>query len=391
MYQLLPLRMGPMQLKASRRTSGASSEVLQLPLLPSSQPAQLPVLDHRQRGTDFIGLPIRTVLNSPESTGMSFWSLNPYVGCEFGCSYCYARDTHRWVTERSDKTVDQSDPMDPADLFEHRIYVKEEVAAVLARTLDPSKVGRTPIVIGTATDPYQPAERRFLLTRRVLETFRRYQGLTISITTKSSLVARDVDLLVELARKHEVSVNFSLATVDPVMLRQLEPRTPLPHARLRALATLISAGVDAGVLIAPILPGLTDSWSSLAKVMEAAREAGARYVVGMALRLGSAARARFLPLLESQFPMLAPRYQQHYGNRLNTSNQYKKALERRLRLLREVYGFSRSDELSGRHDKKRLSKRSESRSVGQSDETVGPSVGRTVGRPSQFDALVGPI
>jgi DNA repair photolyase len=357
--------MGPMQLKTDRRARGQRGGALavQLPLLPASPSVRLPLLDQRQRGTDFIGLPVRSVLNSPESTGMAFWSINPYVGCEFGCSYCYARDTHRWVTERASTTSDKSvgeevasdlpdlpvlpdredgsdDEMSPADLFEHRIYVKEEVGKVLAQTLDPAKIGETPIVIGTATDPYQPAERQFLLTRRLLETFRGFKGLTLSITTKSSLVARDVGLLVELARRHDVSVNLSLATVDPVLLRQLEPRTPLPHARLRALRILTGAGVEAGVMIAPILPGLTDSWSSLAGVVESARNAGARFVVGHALRLGSAARARFLPLLHRDFPRLAPRYEQHYGNRVGTRNEYQRALRRRLRLVKEAYGFS---------------------------------------------------
>ncbi len=351
------VRVGTMQLKTDRRNDGKTDRKkvasVQLPLLsviPSVRPS---VLDRRQRGTDFLGLTVRSVLNSPASTGMKFWSLNPYVGCEFGCSYCYARDTHRWVTERAegrnDGTTDGTAVEDlpsfrpsvsPSDLFEHRIYVKTDIASVLQRTLDPSKVGTTPIVIGTATDPYQPAERQFLLTRRVLEAFRGFRGLTLSITTKSSLVARDVGLLVELSRRHEVSVNFSLASVDPVLLRQLEPRTPLPHARLRALHTLSEAGIEAGVLIAPILPGLTDSWTSLANVMEAAREAGARFVVGMALRLGSVARARFLPLLHEHFPLLAPRYERHYSGRNNASREYKKALERRLRLLREAYGFA---------------------------------------------------
>ena len=369
-----------MQLKTDRRARGQKGGALavQLPLLPAAPSVRLPLLDQRQRGTDFIGLPVRSLLNSPESTGMAFWSINPYVGCEFGCSYCYARDTHRWVTERATTSSDETDRsektgrsgksgrsdkeegssdlpvlpvlsdspdlqraegMSPADLFEHRIYVKEDVGKVLAQTLDPARIGDTPIVIGTATDPYQPAERQFLLTRRLLETFRGFKGLTISITTKSSLVARDVGLLVELSRRHEVSVNLSLATVDPVLLRQLEPRTPLPHARLRALRILTGAGVEGGVMIAPILPGLTDSWSSLAGVVEAARSAGARFVVGHALRLGSAARARFLPLLHRDFPRLAPRYEQHYGNRVGARGEYQKALKRRLRLVKEAYGF----------------------------------------------------
>jgi len=338
---LRAMRVGTMQLTRS----------LQLPLLSDSPTVRPSVLDHRQRGTDFIRLNVKSVLNSPESTGMSFWSLNPYVGCEFGCSYCYARDTHKWVTERagwsdkSDKSVgsddasDSSDLPNPSDLFEHRIYVKDDIARVIQRTLEPAKVGDTPIVIGTATDPYQPAERQFFLTRRVLEAFRGFKGLTISITTKSALVARDVGLLGELAKRHDVSVNISIISADPVLVRQVEPKTPLPHARLRALRTLVQAGIEAGILIAPILPGLTDSWTSLANLMEAAREAGARFASGHALRLGSVTRARFIPLLHETFPMLAPRYERHYGGRNNTSREYKKALSRRLRLLKEAYGF----------------------------------------------------
>ena len=333
-----------MQLKTHRRADGQAGRKLaeQLPLLTAGPAARLPVLDRRERGTDFIRLNVKSVLNSPESTGMSFWSLNPYVGCEFGCSYCYARDTHKWVTERADK-ADRADVPTalsaPSDLFEHRIYVKDDIARVIQQTLDPSKVGDTPIVIGTATDPYQPAERQFFLTRRVLEAFRGFKGLTISITTKSALVARDVGLLVELAKRHDVSVNISIISADPVLVRQVEPKTPLPHARLRALRTLVQAGIEAGILIAPILPGLTDTWTSLAHLMEAAREAGARFASGHALRLGSVTRARFIPLLQDTFPMLAPRYERHFNGRNNTSREYKKALSRRLRLLKEAYGF----------------------------------------------------
>jgi DNA repair photolyase len=123
------------------------------------------------------------------------------------------------------------------------------------------------------------------------------------------------------------------------LLRRLEPRSPLPHARLRALRALTRAGIHAGVLLAPVLPGLTDSWTSLAGVMGAAKEAGARYVVGMALRLGPAARSRFLPLLRREFPALAPRYERHYADRTNASRTYTRALARRIRLLQEAFGL----------------------------------------------------
>jgi len=320
-----------------RRSDGQTA---QLALLPASPPARLTTLDRRRRGTEFRGLPVRTVLNPPASTGMSFWSLNPYVGCEFGCSYCYARDTHRWVMERHDGAPPSVRPSDRTDSFERLILVKSDAASVLRRTLNPARVGSATILIGTATDPYQPAERTFGLTRQLLETLLAYRGLTVGITTKSSLVTRDIDLLVQLADRHDLHVSLSLATTDPVLLRRLEPRTPLPHARLRALAALTRAGIHAGILIAPILPGLTDGWTSLAGVMEAAKEAGARFVSGSALRLGPAARARFLPLLRREFPGIVARYERHYATSANASRAYTSALARRIRLLQEVYGFS---------------------------------------------------
>jgi len=321
-----------------RRSDGQAA---QLALLPASPSARLPVLTSRQRGTEFRGLPVRTVLNPPASTGMSFWSLNPYVGCEFGCSYCYARDTHRWVMERHDGAPPSVRPSDrPTDSFERLILVKSDAASVLRRTLNPARVGSATILIGTATDPYQPAERTFGLTRQLLETLLAYRGLTVGITTKSSLVTRDIDLLVQLADRHDLHVSLSLATTDPVLLRRLEPRTPLPHARLRALAALTRVGIHAGVLLAPILPGLTDGWASLAAVMEAAKGAGARFVTGSALRLGPAARTRFLPLLRREFPGIVAHYQRHYATSANASRAYTSALARRIRLLQEVYGFA---------------------------------------------------
>jgi DNA repair photolyase len=217
--------------------------------------------------------------------------------------------------------------------------VKTEAVEVLRRTLDPARARDTPIVIGTATDPYQPAERRFGLTRRLLETLLLHRGLTIGLITKSTLVARDRSLLARLAERHTLTVHLSLATTDAALLRRLEPRSPLPHARVRALRALTTAGVPAGVMIAPVLPGLTDSWASLAAVMEAAKGAGARFVSWAALRLGPAARARFLPVLRREFPELAARYERHYADRTNTSRAYQRALGRRLRLLKEAFGF----------------------------------------------------
>src|ERR1700675_4406456 len=155
------------------------------------------------RGVEFIEMPVRQILNRCDSPRMPFrWTINPYRGCEFGCVYCYARYTHDFLELR--------DPMD----FERRIFVKRMAAQVLSRTLSRTPIGTDPIAIGTATDPYQPAERKYRLTRSMLEVFAQLQGLNLSITTKSSLIERDLDLLSEINSRSSLAVNFSLITIN---------------------------------------------------------------------------------------------------------------------------------------------------------------------------------
>jgi DNA repair photolyase len=325
--ELPPLRLGPL------RVSGR-----QLDLLPPAEAAERrwEVLDERQRGTRFYSLSVRSVLNTSAATGMGFWSINPYIGCEFGCTYCYARDTHRYAMERSGAAAE---PLPAWEAFERRILVKTGVAEVLARTLDPARLGEHSLVIGTATDPYQPAERRFRLTRRILEVLLGYRGLAVGVITKSPLVTRDLDLLQRLAERHEVSVNISLATLDRRLARRLELRSPVPAARIRALARLTAAGIHAGLLVAPIIPGITDDRAGLGRLLGAAKEAGARYVVGSALRLGPAARHRFLPVLAREFPELADRYARHYARSEGASPAYQRALAQRLHELQRRHGL----------------------------------------------------
>jgi DNA repair photolyase len=310
----------------------------QLDLLPGErQSRSLTVLDERARGTRFLEVSPRSVLNSAASTRMGFWSINPYVGCEFGCTYCYARDTHRYAVERSGLPPE---PLPDWEAFERRILVKTGVDEVLERTLDPSRLNGQPLVIGTATDPYQPAERRFQLTRRILQALLRFRGLAIEIISKSPLVVRDIDLLQQLGERHDITVNVSLATLDRRLARRLELKSPVPEARIRGLRRLTASGVYAGLLMAPILPGITDSRAGMGRLMGAAKEAGARYVVGSALRLGPAARRRFLPVLAREFPELAERYARHYARREGVSPAYQRALSERIQELRRRYGFS---------------------------------------------------
>lgn len=331
----------------------------------------LPVLDERaHRGATFHEVPVKAILNSPATTGMGFWSLNPYVGCEFGCTYCYARETHKWVMEKAvgrlggkavrsqgDGTAETESATQPSnrltalpswESFEKQILVKTSAAHVLTRTLFPARLAGQSLVIGTATDPYQPAERRFRLTRQILEALLGWRGLSLGLITKSPLILRDLDLLTQLDQRHELSINISLASTDATLLRRLEARSPAPHTRLRALKGLTDAGLHAGLLIAPILPGISDSREQLAALFQAGKEAGARYAVGSALRLGPAARTRFLPHLAHEFPALVSRYRHRYGTRESAGQDYTDALARRIRSLQEEFGFPTAVDMSGR-------------------------------------------
>ena len=325
-------------------------------------PTPLPILDERLRGTRFVALANRTILNAPEQTGMDFWSLNPYVGCEFGCTYCYARYAHRYVVERAhaqgrltdDELADFRGPHG-WEAFEQRIFVKEQAVAALehdlrrhARSTRPP-VGPAPIVIGTATDPYQPAERRFRLTRATLERLARCEGLSVGLITKSPLVARDVDLLTRLQRHNAVEVYVSLISVNPALVRSVEARSPHPAARLRALARLAAAGVNAGLIVAPVLPGLTDDLPGLRALFDAARQAGARFLCAGPLRLYPAVRDRFLPVLGERFPALVERYRAAYARAASAPPAYARALQRRIRRLQADYGFSMNSGMVDRY------------------------------------------
>src|SRR5712692_3987524 len=199
------------------------------------------------RDVEFLEMPVKQILNRCTNPQMRFrWTINPYRGCEFGCVYCYARYTHEFLELR--------DPMD----FERRIFVKRMAGEVLQRTLSRTPIGADQIALGTATDPYQPAERKFGLTRAMLEVFARLGGMNLSITTKSSLITRDLDLLRAINQRSKLRVSFSLITRNRRLQRILEPRAPRPSLRLRALAELTAAGIRCNLLMMPMIPGITD-------------------------------------------------------------------------------------------------------------------------------------
>ena len=312
-------------------------------------PTRFPPVLGDQKDIRYFGTDPRSLLNSPATTGMSFWSINPYVGCAFGCAYCYARYAHRYAAERlSDSMVtaeqarEQLAELPPWLAFERRIFVKREAGAVLRRELRrPSRhraLLRETVVIGTATDPYQPAERRFRITRGVLETLAEHQGLSVTIITKSPLVTRDVDVLLRIAARSRLSVHVSLITADRELARRLEPRAPTPEARLRAIARLRGHGIEVGVNVMPVLPGITDSPRLLQTLVRSVAEAKASYLGACALRMQSAARQRYLPFIEAEFPHLASRYRATYARSHQAGERYREGLREYFRALCAEHG-----------------------------------------------------
>jgi DNA repair photolyase len=321
-----------------------------------TRPAFPPLLGE-QKDIRYFGTDPRSLLNSPATTGMSFWSINPYIGCAFGCAYCYARYAHRYVAERLTASVESAGgaqeelaELPPWLAFERRIFVKREAGAVLRRELRrPARftaLQRESVVIGTATDPYQPAERRFRITRGVLETLAEQRGLSITIITKSPLVTRDVDVLARLASRSSLTVHVSLITLDRELARRIEPRSPTPESRLRAIARLREAGIDVGVNVMPVLPGITDRPSELEALVRAIAGAGATSAGACALRLRSDARKRYLAFVEAEFPELAGRYRATYAHGHQAGDRYRDGLRRVFARLCDRYGL----EVWGRRD-----------------------------------------
>jgi DNA repair photolyase len=282
----------------------------------------------------------RSVLNSPKATGMGFWSINPYVGCAFGCAYCYARYAHRYTAERlaTAARIDGGDALPTDELppwlaFERRVMVKHEAPALVRRAL--ARAGtlealhRERVVIGTATDPYQPAERRFRVTRGVLEVLAEQANIAVTIITKSPLVTRDIDVLLRIKERSRLSVHVSLITVDRELARCLEPRAPTPEARLRGITRLRANGIEVGVNVMPVLPGITDAPAMVEELVQAIKATYASYIGACALRLQASARDRYLPFIDAQFPELASKYRRAYSHSYQVGQKYRDGLRAR--------------------------------------------------------------
>lgn len=277
---------------------------------------------------EYFTLPVRSLLNRCVSNReMPFiWTINPYRGCEFACKYCYARYTHEFMEMR--------DGIE----FEQKIYAKQHAADLLRQELRKVKSGEE-IAIGTATDPYQPIERKLEITRAILQEFSRHSGLELGIVSKSAMIVRDIDLLQEISRHNSISVNFTVTTVDADLARILEPRAPRPDLRLEALRKLREAGIRAGVICAPVLPGITDSPKQLEAVVRAASEANATYIYANPLFLKPCSAAVFLPFLKEHFPKLVPEYEERFKNRAFLPTPYRKRISDLFAELRKKYGI----------------------------------------------------
>ena len=281
---------------------------------------------------EYFALSAKSLLNRCLSRrGMPFtWTINPYRGCEFGCRYCYARYTHEFMEMR--------DGLE----FEQKIYVKQHAAGLLRHDLRRVKADEA-IALGTATDPYQPAERRYEVTRGILEEFARHRGFELGIVTKSNLISRDIDLLRQVAGGNKLSVHITVTTLDTDLARILEPRAPRPDLRIDAVRALSQAGLRVGVSCSPVVPGITDSPKDLEAVIRAAADAGADYVFANPLFLKPCSAAIFLPFLEQNFPHLAENYRQRYHGRAFLAPAYTKRLSQLVKSLRAKYKINRAD------------------------------------------------
>ncbi len=281
---------------------------------------------------EYFTLPAKSLLNRCISgRGMPFtWTINPYRGCEFGCQYCYARYTHEFMEMRDGRQ------------FEQKIYVKQHTSELLRRDLKRVKPGEG-IALGTATDPYQPAERRYEVTRSILEEFVRHSGFELGIVTKSNLIVRDLDLLRDVSQNNTLSVHITITTLNTELARILEPRAPRPDLRMDAVRQLSAAGISVGVSCSPVLPGITDSRVDLEAVIRAAAAAGARHIFGGPLFLKPCSAAVFLPFLERSFPRLVENYRARYKERSFLPPSYGKRIAQLIASLRQKYGIKRAD------------------------------------------------
>jgi len=257
------------------------------------------------------------------------WTLNPYRGCTHGCHYCFARRYHVQFEMNAD------------DEFASVILVKHNLIDVLVRELDRPAWTRELVALGTATDPYQPIEGRYKLTRRAIQALAR--GRTpVGIVTKGPMAVRDIDVLQELTAAAGCTIHMSVPTVDDDAWRILEPGTAHPLQRLRAVREMVDAGLNAGVLMAPIVPGFSSSRSKLERTIKAIADHGARFVGCNVMYLQEGTRAHFMRFIDREFPAMRPRFEKLYMKKY-PPQAYRKEVQGMVRVLQDRYGVSRRE------------------------------------------------
>jgi DNA repair photolyase len=281
-------------------------------------------LDPRRAEVVFEEIQCKSALNPVKGMGFN-WSLNPYTGCEHRCAFCYVRAYEL----RADRPYD--------DRYGRTVRVKVNVAQVLRSELSRRSWRKETVVIGAATDPYQPAEGRFKLTRACLEALRDFHN-PAGMITRGPMIVRDIDVLTELARRADFSVTFSIPTLDMDIWRKTEPGTAPPQQRLRAIEKLVAAGIKASVGMAPILPGLSDRPDRLEAVVKAARAAGATGLWAGMLHLRDGTREHFMTVLARHWPELVPRYERAYRERAYLPAAFADGPLKEVARLREVHG-----------------------------------------------------
>src|SRR5690242_2422252 len=327
----LPRRPAGRRDAAASAEPGAPAPLVGIARLAASSPPAESRRSSRER-PEYFALPVRSILNKCDSDRVPFeWTINPYRGCEFGCKYCYARYTHEYME------LDGSE-------FERKIFVKRDAAVLLAREIarkysyfSAASGGVAPehIAIGTATDPYQPAEREYGVTRACLEELARHDGLSISVITKSNQIVRDIDVFQEIARRSLLHLTLTVTTLRARLARLMEPRAPRPDLRLAAVKQLREAGLNAGVFASPLLPGITDREGELEELAAAAKEAGAQWFNAGVLFLMPASARTFLPFLREKFPRLAGQYDRWYSREAYAPEEYRRKIAERVARIRQ--------------------------------------------------------
>lgn len=287
---------------------------------------------------EFKTMKVRSVLNkSVSKRQLSLaYSINPYRGCEFGCRYCYARYTHEFLAPREaiEGAADLRDP----ELFERLIFIKQNAAWLLEqelRKIDPEDE----IALGTATDPYQPIERRAQVTRSFLEVFARSSGYRLGIVTKSNLIERDIDLLTAVAQRNTLVVHLTITTEDARLARLLEPRAPRPDLRFATVRRLREAGITAGVLCSPLLPGITDNAEALDGMARRVAAVDASFFAAQPLFLKSCSRPTYLRFVEEHFPALIPDYTARFAHADFAAGAYRQEMARLVAEVCRRYGL----------------------------------------------------